>query len=179
MNTRHSTWTQLIISVIIMTLVTLAASLWAASSVRAADTALSSAIADATGIERVHSPRLQAIAAERVAEIQTDFSHDQMQTAEILYFGNITKIAQSCPNEPLRCAVNGWLNSPGHYAIMTDTSLNAIGCASFTDATGTYWAACAFELVQVYQLPRSAISTRTAPPPAMTITTLPDTAMDR
>ena len=99
-------------------------------------TTLEAAINEASGINRAVSTELEAIAAERVVEIQTDWSHDQMQTAEILAFTDHA--------DPIARAVELWVQSSDHWLVMTDRQWNTIGCASTTDEAGVTWLACAF-----------------------------------
>ena len=38
--------------------------------------------------------------------------------------------------------VDGWWNSPGHYAILVDPTINDIGCGWWLNGQGTGWQTC-------------------------------------
>jgi hypothetical protein len=117
-----------------------------------------------TGIDRTVDPNLTAIAERRVVEIQTEFSHDGMDPccAEVLAWN-------SGYADPVTHLVEQWQGSPVHWAILTDPSYTAIGCAVAFVENRAY-AACA--LAGGGQ-PATAPSPPPPPPPG-----LPDTAME-
>lgn len=132
-----------------------------------------------TGIGRTTDPYLVSVAEQRVQEIQFDFSHDGMQTAEILAWNQGFGTAE----ESVRRVVVAWQESPAHWAIMSDPGYDRIGCAMDVDETLTYWYVCAFGSAPapapVAPAPAAPPAQEPAPappsgePPAM----LPDTAM--
>lgn len=133
-------------------------------------------IVAATGISRPVDPYLVSVAEQRVVEIQTNFSHDGMQTAEILAWN----AGYGSAEDSAERAVQQWVGSPPHWAIMSDPSYNRIGCA--TALTGdTYWYVCAFGTGTDGPPPadNSTSSPEPAPAPEPTLepVLLPDTAM--
>lgn len=96
---------------------------------------LLSLILSFTGISRVVDPVLVQDANRRVAEIQTNFSHDGMVYNEVLAWRTETG-----PDAIQNIMLQFW-NSPPHRATLTDPSFTRIGCAVAQDAVRTY-AAC-------------------------------------
>lgn len=89
-----------------------------------------------TGIDRHVDANLEAIAQERSVQIVTNFNHEgkPYDTAEIIiYFSDDSKVA--------RRAVNGWLASSPHAAILHDKSYVNIGCG-YTQANGNHYFVC-------------------------------------
>ena len=149
---------------------------------------LESQIEDATGIVRSVSPVLQEQATRRVQEIQTDFSHAGAKLA----YGQAEIIALNRGfDSPLAQAVQGWLGSPAHAAILLDLYYTQIGCAwdtspATSDTRETTWLVCWFQQADE---PASPVVVVVTPPkipeikePAVTssttTTTIPDTAME-
>jgi hypothetical protein len=94
-----------------------------------------------TGVAHTPDPALQAIAERRAAQITADFSHTGATTAEVIAWNTHLDPATSATG-----AVNQWVASPPHLAILSEPSLTRIWCAGATgtDPTGsfpaTYWA---------------------------------------
>jgi hypothetical protein len=94
-----------------------------------------------TGIGRYADPALAPLADLRAAQITTNFSHEGLETHEVLAWNNVGDLAGSA-----QAAVSGWSQSPSHMAVLTDVSLKRIWCSSAQglDPTGTfpatYWA---------------------------------------
>ena len=98
-------------------------------------------IATLTGIDRQIDPGLQAFAQERSAEITCEgcFNHDGKEpgVAEIL-----TWHVGGGDLEPAR-AVNAWLASPPHAAILLDPRYTRIGCGyTYSAETNGHYFAC-------------------------------------
>ena len=81
---------------------------------------------------------LHDIAHARVREISASgaLEHDRMRagTAEVLAFN-------AGQASPIANAMNQWIDSPVHRAILSDGSYGRIGCAEAVVA-GTHWFAC-------------------------------------
>lgn len=107
-----------------------------------------------TGIARDVDPGLTAIAERRAAETTTDatFNHDNADPccAEVL--------AANWNSDPATGAAEQWRGSPGHWAILTDTSLTRIGCGHAVGLDGRHNFACV--------LARSTTPPSPPPPPA-------------
>lgn len=88
-----------------------------------------------TVVTRAESAELHDIAHQRAVEIASDFSHNGQRegTAEILAYNQ---------TGPAR-ALEQWLGSPPHLAILLDPNLRLVGCGSHT-SDGLYFAACVF-----------------------------------
>lgn len=117
-----------------------------------------------TGIGRDIDPGLTLIAEQRVVEIQSDWSHNGQRagTAEVLAY-NETGVEG---------AVQQWRDSPGHAAILFDSTLTRIGCAMAIDNTGLMWYACILAPGVSAQAPPAVTPASEAP-----VVMLPDTAM--
>ena len=93
----------------------------------------------ATGISRPVDADLTAIAEQRVIEIQAPdgFDHDlaRSDTAEVLAWNRGM-------DDPLAGFVDGWRNSPTHWAILSDPAWSHIGCAVAIGGDDRYYAAC-------------------------------------
>ena len=115
---------------------------------------LEAAVYSATGISRTISSSLQALAATRAVQIVTDFSHDGWpgNTYEVIAWN------QGYP-DPAGEAVNQWMGSPDHRAILTNPSLNVIGCGS-TTVSGRFYAVC-----ELIQSPGQSPTGPVSPPP--------------
>jgi hypothetical protein len=121
-------------------------------------------IVSLTGIDRTVDPGLTAIAERRVVEITTEFSHAGADPccAEVLAWN-------SGFADPVTHLVEQWQGSPQHWAILTDPSYTAIGCAVAFVQNRAY-AACV--------LNGTGVAVPPAPAPApMPAPALPDTAM--
>jgi len=127
----------------------------------------------ATGIGRTVDPGLVSVAEQRVVEIQTNFSHEGMQTPEILAWN-----AYADPEGSVNRVVDQWMESPDHYAILMDPSLTRIGCA-MSVKDGIYWYACAFGTSTVAQPTVNSAPSGEGTPETVTdrVPLLPDTAM--
>jgi hypothetical protein len=116
-----------------------------------------------TGIDRTVDPGLTAIAERRVVEIQTAFTHAGSDPccAEVLVWN-------SGFADPVTHFVEQWQGSPTHWAILTDPSYTAIGCAVAFVENRAY-AACVLSRASVTPTPAPS----SEPPPVL----LPDTSM--
>ena len=130
------------------------------------------ALVNQTFIPRTEDASLHDIAHQRAVEISTDFSHAGIRpgTAEVLAYNGLGA----------ERAVQQWVGSPDHYAILMDPRWTRIGCGSHT-TSGVYYTACvlAGEPVEVARTPNPTpvgsipTSGATPPPPV----TLPNTRM--
>lgn len=111
--------------------------LFATAGVVRADGGLTDAVAAAFLVRNVDAG-LHDIAHARVREISASggLEHDGMRagTAEVLAFN-------AGQASPIANAVNQWIDSPVHRAILSDGSYGRIGCAEAVVA-GTHWFAC-------------------------------------
>lgn len=125
---------------------------------------LLSALLVATGIARGVDVELTAIAERRVVEIQSNFSHDGMDPRyyEVLAYN------EAGPER----AVQQWVGSPSHAAIIFNPDLTRIGCAIDVDNTGLMWYACVLTTAPAQAPPAPAAPESEAP-----VVMLPDTAM--
>ena len=125
-----------------------------------ADTGLTSAIANAYFLRTVDE-NLHSIAHQRAAELAACncLSHSGMRsgTAEVIAY-NV-----GMPN-PVGEVVNQWIGSPGHNALLSDTSYGKIGCAEVVSG-GTHWFACV--------LAKGPLPAPVAAPPAAILIDLP------
>lgn len=80
---------------------------------------------------RVQDAGLHDLAHRRVVEIQSDFSHNGAQSAEVIAWNEVG----------IERFVGQWTESADHAAILLDSSKSLIGCAWDFDGT-RYWAAC-------------------------------------
>ena len=82
---------------------------------------------------RTESAELHAIAHQRAVEISTNFSHDGMRPgmAEVLAYNGLGAAR----------AVEQWIASPSHHAILSDPAFREIGCGSHI-VGDVYFAAC-------------------------------------
>jgi hypothetical protein len=87
----------------------------------------------ATGISRVVDADLQARAAVRAIQIQTDFSHCCMVYGE----GEIIAWNMNY-SDPIAQLIQGWLDSPSHRDMMYNQVYDRIGCATSYLAPRTY-----------------------------------------
>jgi hypothetical protein len=129
-----------------------------------------------TGIGRTVDPGLVAIANERVVEIQTDWSHNQMRpgTWEVLAFNQ-----RPTGEEATRRAAEQWRGSPDHWAILSNPSLTRIGC-SLDETEQTWWFVCVLTDTPIASSPPPASSPSNSTSPTDTPTgasSLPDTAL--
>jgi uncharacterized protein YkwD len=103
------------------------------------------------GIARVAvDPRLMTIARKRSIDMATKnyFSHTQPDGRNVFDMIQSSGIAWSSAGEIIAwntwptlessvgAANTGWLESPGHYSILTDASYNSLGVGLAVDATG-------------------------------------------
>lgn len=130
------------------------------------------ALVNGTFLARTEDPALHEIAHQRAVEISTDFSHDGRRegTAEVLASNGLGATR----------AVEQWVGSPDHFAILSDPQWTLIGCGSHVVGT-IYYAACvliAGEPVEVARTPNptpvGSIPTAGATPEPVL---LPNTAM--
>lgn len=124
-----------------------------------------------TGIARDVDPELTAIAQRRVVEIQSDFSHNGMDPRyyEVLAYN------EAGPER----AVNQWVESPSHAAIIFNSELTRIGCAVAVDNSGLMWYACVLTtgLVQPQAPPAPTPQPQVEAPESEAPVLLPNTAM--
>jgi hypothetical protein len=120
-----------------------------------------------TGIDRTVDPGLTSIAERRVVEIATEFSHDGADPCCVEVLAWNSGFA-----DPITHIVDQWQGSPQHWAILTDPSYTAIGCAVAFVQNRAY-AACV--------LNESGVAVSADPAPATPAPTpapaLPDTSM--
>lgn len=129
----------------------------------AATETLEDVIAAATHISRPISAGLQAYAQQRALQVVTDFSHDGWCgcTYEVIAWNQGYA-------DPAAEAVTQWMGSPDHRAIITNPSLQAIGCGSTTVA-GRFYAVCELN-------PSAGSSPVPSPPAPRGPAVLPNTA---
>lgn len=127
----------------------------------------------ATGISRTVDAGLQARAAVRAVQIQTDFGHC------CLAYGEAEIIAwNSGYSDPISQLIQGWLGSPTHRAIMFDRSYDRIGCGTSYLAPRTY-GVCLFADSGGSVSPPAPAPGGSTPAPAPTLApeVIPNTAM--
>lgn len=97
-----------------------------------ADAGLTAEVARVFGIQRTESPVLHDLAHVRAVETSTNFSHDGMRgtDAEVLAWNSIGSLER---------AVQQWLGSPRHAAILSDPDYGTIGCGSHATPDATYY----------------------------------------
>lgn len=103
--------------------------------------ALIAAISLATGITRATDPALMELAQTRAQEIVHDFDHRPLPELEGWEWWGEVLARNAGFTDPAQAALNGWRNSPEHWAILTDRSLLRIGCGHVV-ADGTHYFAC-------------------------------------
>lgn len=140
----------------------LAAMLLASAAPSSAAATLESRIQAATGIVRVVDVGLQARAAVRAIEIQTDFNHCCLEPdeAEVIAWN-------SGYADPLGQLVIAWLDSGPHAAILIDPYWHSIGCATAVKGERIY-GVCLFRGDPAFDTPGD---------PGLVPGTIPDTAM--
>ena len=129
----------------------------------AAGASLEGQIQTATGIVRPVDVTLQARAAVRAIEIQTDFRHCCLNGPEA------EVIAWNRQSDPVGYLVTQWLNSPAHRAILVDPYWHTIGCAVALGTgvnLGRTYGVCLFRGDPAYDTPDAPV-------------TIPNTAMRR
>ena len=89
------------------------------------------ALVGSTFLPRTESADLHSIAHQRVIEIQSDFSHNGATTTEVIAWNTVG----------MERLVQQWVESPPHNAILSDPTLNLIGCAWDFDGS-RYWGVC-------------------------------------
>lgn len=142
--------------------------------VAAGETSLEARIQAVTGITRVVDLSLQARAAGRVVQIQTEWGHC------CLSYGESEIIAwNSGYEDPIGQLILGWLGSEPHRATMFSARYDRIGCATSYLAPRTY-GVCIFAESAITDPPPGP-EPAPAPPPEPTppVLGLPDTAMLR
>jgi hypothetical protein len=86
-----------------------------------------------TGIFRVESPALDAIAAARAHEIATTgVEHrylDELNNGQWSAWGEVLAWNRGF-DDPVQAAVDGWASSPEHLAILSNAKYTQIGCGS-------------------------------------------------
>jgi hypothetical protein len=86
-----------------------------------------------TGIPRVESPTLDAIAEARAHEIATTgVEHrylDELNNGQWSAWGEVLEWNRGF-DDPAQAAVNGWASSPEHRAILFNERYTQIGCGS-------------------------------------------------
>ena len=102
--------------------------------------ALYLAITAATGITRTPDATLEALAAQRVIEIQTTFGHRAMPELSQWSWGEVIGWNNGY-TDPVAAVVNGWMASPDHRAILLGAYTH-IGCAHDATADGRQWFVC-------------------------------------
>lgn len=104
--------------------------------------ALLAALVTATGIPREPVPELMAIAERRVVEIQSNFSHEgrALRGAEVIHTQQW--IGDPSDAQAIAAAVDGWRNSPPHWAGLTDQRFTQIGCAVAETASQAFYFVC-------------------------------------
>jgi len=134
-----------------------------------ADTGLTNAVA-AAWFPRTADAGLHVIAHERVAEISACddcFDHGEMRpnTGEVLgYNGGMA--------DPIASIIDGWKDSDGHNALLSNRDYGKIGCAERVVGSRHYFAC----VLALGPLPAPAPSAP-APPPSGPVFLLPDTRL--
>lgn len=151
---------------------------------------LLSLLVSLTGIERTVDPELTSIAEQRAIEISSCsdeldlagnpipgdcWSHDGIRsdTYEVLAWNT-----HHTDEEATTRAVYQWQGSPDHWVILTNSSLNLIGCAT-THAHGRYYFVCTLRAgTATTPVSSEPISTSSPSPSVATVQLLPNTRMD-
>lgn len=74
--------------------------------------------------------------------IGSDGSTPSSRVAEAGYPGSYMGEVVACGFRSPQAAVDAWWNSPGHYAVLTDSRPNNIGCGWWLDSQGYGWVTC-------------------------------------
>lgn len=110
------------------------------------DGTLEQKVAAMTGIPRTVDADLQNRANHRVIDIQTNFAHCCLVT------GESEIIIWRTGDTTLGSLVQGWHDSPPHWAVMTNPAYTHVGCA-YDVHGGAWYAVCIFS--QALLLPAS------------------------
>ena len=86
------------------------------------------ALVNATWLPRVVDAELMSLAADRAA-FQLSYSGGTCGTGSLTHDGATTAEVLACNMEGPARAVEQWLGSPDHNAVLSDPGLTAIGCA--------------------------------------------------
>lgn len=100
-----------------------------------ADTRLEGLVSAST-YQHTYDANLHSIAHQRAVEIASNFSHDLMRSGTLEVIGWNQNVVDAEAT-----IVNGWMNSPAHFAIITDRSLSRIGCGH-AYINGIDWFTC-------------------------------------
>lgn len=144
------------------------------------DVALEAAVAAATGITRVESAELHDRAHARAVQIVTDFNHCCLVWGEGEIIGWNRGYA-----DPIANVIEGWTNSPSHWAVMTNRDYTQIGCAEYVadeptnpGVDETHYFVCLFRAPQLQDpSPAPAPAPAGSTPAPAPVLTLPDAAM--
>lgn len=101
-----------------------------------ASSGLEAQVSSVFGINRTVSGDAQALAAQRAVQVVTDWSHNGVPAGYAEVIAKNTDLAGGMVR-----AVNQWLTSPPHAAILSDSRYTQIGCAAHVDG-GWYYAVC-------------------------------------
>lgn len=121
---------------------------------------LLAALLAATGIPRIESPTLTALAEVRAQEVSVVWGHrylSELNNGQWSGWGeNIASCTNCTESEVVSFAVNGWNNSPTHHAIMFSTYYTHIGCGNYYNGADKWYTVCIW----------AKTSTSLPPPPA-------------
>lgn len=105
---------------------------------------LLAALLAATGIPRIESPTLTALAEVRAQEVSVVWGHrylSELNNGQWSGWGENIASCNGCnESEVISFAVNGWSNSPTHHAIMFSPSYTHIGCGIYYN--GKWYTVC-------------------------------------
>lgn len=122
----------------------LALLLLTSTTVYGANTGLEAQIALVYGISRTIDPNLHSIAQQR-AQYQVDFSGGMCYSdGSLTHAGKDGWYAEvlACNGTGIVRAVEQWVNSPGHHAILSNAGYNLIGCGIAYGSGGSIFYAC-------------------------------------
>lgn len=103
-------------------------------------------LVNTTFLTRTEDAGLHDIAHQRAVEISTDFSHAGRRdgTAEVLAYNGLGAAR----------AVEQWLGSPDHLAILSDPTYTLIGCGSHV-VVSAYYAVCVLKAGEPVEVART------------------------
>ena len=98
-------------------------------------------LVNATFLQRTEDPTLHDLAHQR-AQYQVTYSGGVCGQSSLTHTGLTTHEVLACNYTGPERAVQQWVESPTHAAILGDPNLNAIGCATASGSDGALYYAC-------------------------------------
>lgn len=129
------------------------------------------ALVNAAFLSRNTDVTLHDIAHQRAVEISSDFSHNGWRggMGEVLAWN-------TGHSDPAGHALNQWLGSPPHNALLSDPAYTDIGCGSYV-TEGRYYAVCVLTAGGDGNTPLQEPATNPTPTSTPLAPVLPDAAL--